>query len=105
MPVFRGQRDQYGAGFGNFLGRMFRGIWDFVRPAAGAAASQAIRSAAEGVAAGIPLRDIAKSTLAQTTGAAMHGVGLRDFKAHSGWWTEAPAHASKEGGETRTQSA
>ena len=84
MPVFPGHRDQYGAGFGTFLGRMFRGIWDFVRPAAGAAASQAIRSAAEGVAAGIPLRDIAKSTLAQTTGAAMHGLADETSKRIQG---------------------
>src|SRR3990167_5846963 len=84
IAVFRGQRDQYGAGFGNFLGRMFRGIWDFVRPAAGAAASQAIRSAAEGVVSGAPIRDIAKSALAQSTGAAMHGLADETTKRIQG---------------------
>ena len=84
IPVFRGQRDQYGAGFGNFLGRMFRGIWDFVRPAAGAAATQAILSAAEGVVSGAPIRDIAKSALAQSTGAAMHGLADETTKRIQG---------------------
>ena len=75
LPVFRGMRDQYGGGLGSFFGRIARGIWDFIRPAAGAAATSFISNAAEGISEGKSLKDTARSALGASVGTAIRGIG------------------------------
>jgi len=74
IPVLRAGRQQYGAGFGSFFARLARGIFNFIRPAAAAAAGTAIRSAAQGISDGGSFKDIARRTLADSAGAALHGL-------------------------------
>ena len=74
VPVFHGY-EQYGGGIGNFLGRLARGVWDFIRPAAISAGTSAISSAAQGIAEGKSFKDTARSALGASVGSAIRGVG------------------------------
>ena len=74
IPVFHGY-EQYGGGIGNFLGRLARGVWDFIRPAAISAGTSAISTAAQGIAEGKSLKDTARSALGASVGSAIRGVG------------------------------
>ena len=67
--------EQYGGGFGNFLGRMARGVWDFIRPAALSAGTSMISNAAQGLAEGKSLKDTARSAFGASVGSAVRGLG------------------------------
>ncbi|KAF0096686.1 MAG: hypothetical protein FD142_3191, partial [bacterium] len=74
LPVYHGY-EQYGGGFGNFLGRMARGVWDFIRPAALSAGTSMISNAAQGLAEGKSLKDTARSAFGASVGSAVRGLG------------------------------
>ena len=74
LPVYHGY-EQYGGGFGNFLGRMARGVWDFIRPAALSAGTTMISNAAQGLAEGKSLKDTARSAFGASVGSAVRGLG------------------------------
>ena len=75
LNVFHGGRDQYGYGLGSFLGRLARGVWDFVRPAASSAATSFIANAAQGINEGKDLKESAKSAFKTSVGTAIRGLG------------------------------
>ena len=74
LPVFQGY-DQYGGGFGNFLGRIARGVWDFIRPAAISAGTSLVSNAAQGITEGKSFKDTARSALGASVGSAVRGLG------------------------------
>ena len=75
LNVFHGTRDQHGYGLGNFFGRIARGVWDFIRPAASSAATSFISNAAQGLTEGKNFKDSARSALSASVGSAIRGLG------------------------------
>ncbi|KAF0094188.1 MAG: hypothetical protein FD144_5945, partial [Rhodospirillaceae bacterium] len=75
LPVFRGMRDQYGAGLGSFFGRIARGVWDFLRPAVSAGTTSFIANTAQGLTEGKSIRDSARTGLSASVGSAIRGIG------------------------------
>ena len=75
MTVFRGMRDQYGAGLGSFFGRIARGVWDFIRPAVSAGTTSFIANTAQGLTEGKSIRDSARTGLSASVGSAIRGIG------------------------------
>ena len=98
--------DQYGGGFGNFLGRIARGVWDFIRPAAMSAGTSLISNAAQGITEGKSFKDTARSALGASVWSAVRGLGNEaQRRVQSGSGRRRRRHATKQKRNTKKQPA
>jgi hypothetical protein len=64
FPVFQG-RAQYGQGFGDVL----RGIWNFFRPVVYKGAQTLLKTGADALQEGVPMKEVLRKTIQPTLGA------------------------------------